>query len=98
MISSVQKLFSRFSSYNPELVHAEVQNIFLKAVETGLKSSTIVNEVRPLLRQSGVTDEKLITTIRQATQADTDRRLKQTKPAAKNPQCRCRQWHCREHL
>ena len=60
-----------------------VQKIFLKTVETGLKSTTVVNEVRPLLRQSGISDEELISSISQATQADMDRRQKQTKPAAK---------------
>ena len=59
-------------SYNAELV----QKIFLKAIETGMKSSSVVSEVRPLLRQPDVSDEELITAVSQASQANTERNIK----------------------
>ena len=53
-----------------------VQRLFLKSLETGLASETIMTEIKPLLRNPSVSDEDLIFAIGQASSSDQQRSVK----------------------
>ena len=62
-----------------------VQNLFLKALETGLTSETIVTEIKPLLRNLKTTDEDLIFAVGKAASCDQQRNIKLTKCKIRQP-------------
>ena len=52
---------------------ALLQKVFSKAIETGLSSETVSNELRPLLRDPTTSDEELIAKVGQAASVDSER-------------------------
>ena len=60
-----------------------VQRLFLKSLETGLTSETIMTEIKPLLRNSSVSDEDLIFTVGQSSSSDQQRSVKLNKSKIK---------------
>ena len=56
-----------------------VQRLFLKSLETGLTSETIMTEIKPLLRNPSVSDEDLIFAIGQASFSDQQHSVKLNK-------------------
>ena len=53
-----------------------VQNTFLKTVETGLRDETLTTNLRPLLKQSGITDEELMQSINELATTQAERKAK----------------------
>ena len=49
------------------------QKLFLKAIETGLSSESILTEIKPLLRNINTSDEDLIFAVGQASSSDLQR-------------------------
>ena len=60
-----------------------VQRLFLKSLETGLTSETIMTEIKPLLRNSSVSDEDLIFAVGQSSSSDQQRSVKLNKSKIK---------------
>ena len=56
-----------------------VQRLFLKSLETGLTSETIMTEIKPLLRNPSVSDEDLIFAVGQASFSDQQHSVKLNK-------------------
>ena len=56
-----------------------VQRLFLISLETGLKSETIMTEIKPLLRNSSLSDEDRIFAVDQASSSDQQRSVKLNK-------------------
>ena len=71
-MSLCQNLIVASNSPVPEIKYDKglVQRLFLKALETGLTSETIVTEIKPLLRNPKTTDKDLIFAVGQATSCD----------------------------
>ncbi len=53
-----------------------VQNTFLKTVETGLRDESLITNLRPILKTSGVTDEELMKNINELTTTQAERKAK----------------------
>ena len=56
-----------------------VQRLFLKSLETGLTSETIMTEIKPLLRNPSVSDEDLMFAVGQASFSDQQHSVKSNK-------------------
>ena len=63
-------------AYSDEIV----KRIFLKSLETGLRSSSLITELRPLLRLTSTTDEDLLKAVVQASTSISEWKDKQKKP------------------
>jgi len=70
-----QKLILASKSPSAEIKYDKqlVQRLFLKALETGFSSETVVAEIKTLLRNSSVLDEDLIFAVGQACSSDDQR-------------------------
>ena len=53
-----------------------VQNTFLKTVETGLRDESLVTNLRPFLRQGGITDEDLMKNLNDLATVQAERKAK----------------------
>ena len=80
-ISLRQKLIVLSKSSAAEIKYDQelVQRLFLKLLETGLTSETIMAEIKPLLRNPSVSDEDLIFAVGQASSSDQQRSVKLNK-------------------
>ena len=76
-----QKLIVLLKSRAAEINYDQnlVQRLFLKSLETRLTSKTIMTEIKPLLRNLGVSDEDLIFAVGQASSNDQQRSVKLNK-------------------
>ena len=76
-----QKLIVSSKSPAAEIKYDQnlVQRLFLKSLETGISSETIVAEMKPLLRNPSVSDEDLIFAVGQASSSDRQRSVKLNK-------------------
>ena len=70
-----------------------VQNTFLKTVETGLRDESLVTNLRPFLRQGGITDEELMKHLNDLATVQAERKAKSfsapahPRAAAANAEC-----------
>ena len=80
-ISLRQKLIVLSKSPAAEIKYDQefVQRLFLKLLETGLTSETIMADIKPLLRNHSVSDEDLIFAVGQASSSDQQRSVKLNK-------------------
>ena len=74
-INCIIEISCRRNNYDQDLV----QRLFLKSLETGLTSETIMTEIKPLLRNPRVSDEDLIFAVCQASFSDQQRSVKLNK-------------------
>ena len=63
-----------------------VQNTFLKTVETGLRDESLVTNLRPFLRQGGVTDEELMKHLNDLATVQAERKAKSFSAPAERQQ------------
>ena len=80
-VSLRQKLVVLSNSPAAEIKYDQglVQRLFLKSLETGLTSETIMTEIKPLLRNPSVSDEDLIFAVGQASSSDQQRSVELNK-------------------
>ena len=76
-----QKLFvlSKYPTTEIKYDQDLVQRLFLKSLETGMTSETIMTEIKPLLRNPSVSDEDLIFAVGQASFSDQQHSVKLNK-------------------
>ena len=62
-----------------------MQNSFLKTVETGLRYESLVTNLRPFLRQGGITDEELMKHLYERVTVQVERAAKSFSVLARPP-------------
>eukprot|EP00794_Sanderia_malayensis_P014654 gene14654-16172_t len=70
--STEEKSEEKSAEYSKQLV----QNTFLKTVETGLRDETLITNLRPLLKKTGITDEELMHNVNELATTQAERKAK----------------------